>query len=506
MTRCLASVFALFVVTSAPATGQLRIDPCGGAVGTNVRYDIGGGKAGAPFLFLTSTQRGFLPLSLIDPRDTRALGVGIELLGLLFVGQLDASGEATFSLPLPNDTGLVGRALLHQALTVPGQTSLFDAVSEVVVVPFERGGAFRQSATEAREARAFHTILPVADERYLVVGGGSGTLFFPAAWKSTEIFDPATRTFSAGPSLTVERALHTQTRLPDGRYLIAGGVDKANNTLASAEIFDPKTNRFTAVAAMPSPRMGHTASLASDGKVIVTGGLTDMSSATNAVTSALRNIHIYDPATNNWTSGPSMRIPRSTHSAIALGNDRFLLIGGITWRQFFFFRIPSISRTCEIYDYASGRSSSTGSMASARALFGATRLKNGRVLVAGGLTGDITAGGQTFASCELFDATTGRWSATGALGNGRAQPMALTLADERFAVLGGGSGNLFGPLPIKACEAYDEAMGKWVALPDLVTPRLTGAATVLRSCGVLVVGGGTGPQAVTVKTHEVLVR
>jgi Kelch motif len=75
----------------------------------------------------------------------------------------------------------------------------------------------------------------------------------------------------------------------------------------------------------------------------------------------------------------------------------------------------------------SGNWSPTGSMSTARAVHTATRLADGRVLVAGGDRGapfyDATA------SAERFDPTSGTWATTGSMATARESHTATVLAD-----------------------------------------------------------------------------
>ena len=48
----------------------------------------------------------------------------------------------------------------------------------------------------------------------------------------------------AGALLT-KRTGHSATLLPDGRVLVAGGIDDLDMTLATAELFDPSNDTFT---------------------------------------------------------------------------------------------------------------------------------------------------------------------------------------------------------------------------------------------------------------------
>ena len=85
-------------------------------------------------------------------------------------------------------------------------------------------GTFRSTGAPA-EKRALHTATLLPDGRVLVVGGL--TIRDPEGYvglASAEVWDPATETFSPTGSLSVARAWHTATALPDGRVLVVGGA------------------------------------------------------------------------------------------------------------------------------------------------------------------------------------------------------------------------------------------------------------------------------------------
>ena len=121
---------------------------------------------------------------------------------------------------------------------------------------------------ELKAARAGHTATLLRDGRVLIAGGRDAKAN-PLA--SAEIYDPETQTFtllsgnSACPGssgcMTQARAFHTATRLPDGSVLLAFGLNTITATpLGSTDIFDPQTRTF---AAGPGtvPRSGQTATL-----------------------------------------------------------------------------------------------------------------------------------------------------------------------------------------------------------------------------------------------------
>ena len=133
--------------------------------------------------------------------------------------------------------------------------------------------------------------------------------------------------------------------------------------------------------------------------------------------------------------------------------------------------------SAELYDPSSGRWTATGSMATARVAFGATLLADGKVLVAGGI--DIAVYIDQLATAEMYDPSSGRWTATGSMAEGR-RPMATLLTDGKVLVVGDDH--------TRSAELYDPRSGQWAATTSTLVAR-SGTATLLLDGRVLVVGG-----------------
>src|SRR5216684_4158561 len=72
---------------------------------------------------------------------------------------------------------------------------------------------------------------------------------------------------------TVPRFDHTATLLPNGKVLIAGGMERNGLIEPTAELYDPATRAFTFLGRMKSPHgWGSSAVLLKNGKVLIVGG------------------------------------------------------------------------------------------------------------------------------------------------------------------------------------------------------------------------------------------
>lgn len=130
------------------------------------------------------------------------------------------------------------------------------------------------SVTEMRESRAFHSATRLRDGRVLIVGGHSGR---NAVLRSAEIYDPRTGKTEPTGQLTVPRYKHAAVLLHDDRVLVIAGSGpgpRETARYASSEIFDPATGTFSPGPALRAPRykIPDAAVVTSADHVVVAGG------------------------------------------------------------------------------------------------------------------------------------------------------------------------------------------------------------------------------------------
>lgn len=160
-----------------------------------------------------------------------------------------------------------------------------------------------------------------------------------------------------------------------GEVLISGG-EKGTTVWQTAETFDPITLKFTATSGnMSTPRMCHTSTRLANGKTLVAGGLKQFNGGT------LASADLYTPSTGTFAAIP-MVVQRAEHRAAMLKDGTVLVLGGLSNNL-------TPTNTAEVYDPAVGANgtfASVGSMATNRVDPTATLLSNGRVLVTGETT------------------------------------------------------------------------------------------------------------------------
>ncbi len=465
---------------------------------------------------------------------------------VLVVGGVGSNGQPLSSAEVYDPSGNAGAgswtptASLADARSAHTASALGDEISgtsdpRVLVVGGVGAGGSRLASAEMynagngtwtradplANARAFHTAGVLSDGS-VVVAGGSGP--GGQALASVELFRPASGRWTPIGSLATPRSAHRATVLLDGRLLMAGGNGPGGVRLASAELYRPSLtdDHWAPTASMRTARSAHTATLLPNGEVLVAGGQTSFDNFRTVGPGCcniapLASAELYHPASGTWTETGSLGRARSFDTATLLQGSpaqcasncgKVLVAGG-----FGAVEPPGPTgnavalASAELYDPATGRWTTTGSMSGARGWHTATMLENGKVLVAGGSSSPVA--GNAIDTAEIYDPVTGTWTPTGSLKVGglpnktgpqgaREVPAAALLSGSpaqcgnncgKVLVVGGTGGFGSGP-SFSSAELYDPATGTFRRTADLAESRQPYENATRLLNGSVLVGGG----------------
>jgi hypothetical protein len=331
-------------------------------------------------------------------------------------------------------------------------------------------------------ARLQHTATLLPSGKVLVAGGGNGPDLIDGYWvvDQAELFDPATASFS--PAGVVSRDGHTETLLPDGDMLLAGGETGWSGMFpivsGTADLEKATSGLFEPTGSMATGREAHAATLLSDGRVLITGGVIPS-------WHALQEAELYNPVSDIFATAATMNVARAGHTATLLANGKVLVAGGS-------YQIGGDS--AELFDPATGLFTLTGRMTAARSSHTATLLPNGKVLIAGG----NVIGAET-ATTEIYDPATGLFTPTGSMAIPRIWHTATLLPDGTVLIAGGYTRVGGNNSETATTEIYDPAIGSFTSGATMKQGRSSHSATLLPDGRVLFVGG---PRATTELTLQ----
>ena len=189
--------------------------------------------------------------------------------------------------------------------------TLYVSVIVAQSAEFTKGPNLNAARMEARSMK-------FADGRVAVFGGhGYGFVRL----NTVGIYNPSSNTFSE-VSLQDYRDFSGIARLQDGKIFLAGGMssDLGVGQLASTEIFNPATNTSTAGPSMPYVKTMATAATLKDGKVLIVGCWYDNTSATYA--------SIYDPVQNTIVSSSAVGELRANPCIVSTDDGKALVFAG----------------------------------------------------------------------------------------------------------------------------------------------------------------------------------
>ena len=137
------------------------------------------------------------------------------------------------------------------------------------------------------------------------------------------------------------RGKHTATLLNSGKVLVFGGYPGDYTGLIDPELYDPATDSWSFASAKSGGGAvltnfyHHTATLLKTGQVLMVGGETyATANAVDAVQSYLKGVELYDPISNTWTIQNHTIDFRVNHTATLLPSGKVLVAGGDTGDEY----------------------------------------------------------------------------------------------------------------------------------------------------------------------------
>jgi hypothetical protein len=313
----------------------------------------GGNNSTSPALNTAELYSAGTFILLTAPMETSRTSLTGTLLGngsVLVAGGLNAGGNSVNSV----ETYLNGAFTLDpNAMSTPrdSHTATLLPNGNVLIAGGENGignnlntaeiyhaadGTFSAPITMTSAHVAHTATLFTSGPRQgkvLIVGGdvlGEGTNI---PTNVAELYDPVANTFTATGPLNVARANHVAVLLPNGKVLIAGGVNGSNQAEVSAELYDPVAQTFSFTGPLGSAQSSPAAVLLANGQVLVLGG-TGTAGQDN-------QSQMYNPVSGTFSTILGMVSPRADFPVVTLSDGTLLITGG--------FAAPSSITNAEIY-------------------------------------------------------------------------------------------------------------------------------------------------------------
>jgi hypothetical protein len=250
-------------------------------------------------------------------------------------------------------------------------------------------------------------------------------------------------------------------------------------------------------------RVGQAATLLQDGRVFITGGMRRLAPQQEDV---LSTAEIYDPTLGTHRlildkSGNPLKMMapsgRAYHTATTLRDGKVLIAGGVGLLAEGNNFVKRPLQSAELFDPEKGIFLSSSIIGVERAHHTATLLTTGEVLVTGGAsyTSGVISGYNDTA--DLYDPVTNSWQRiSGKMAVARAFHQAVLLDPEtaRGSVLVVGGENEAGP--VKSMDIYDPQMKKFNAAVSMSKKRSHHCSVLLSDGNVLIAGGVTEGGAV----------
>jgi len=272
--------------------------------------------------------------------------------------------------------------------------------------------------------------------------------------------------------MQTERWLHSAVELANGEILVTGGDGFYEGKNNICEIYNPQTDTWRNTDTMTVKRWEHASILLNDGRVLVIGGEDELS------------CEIFNPITEKWTLTDSLLLNRRDEPRIAkLQNGNILITGGSRRTGV---GKEEIFTSCEVFDIQSEKWIKVADMNYSRKSHTITTLKDGRVLVTGGIGKRDTLDTMT-EICEIYNPTINQWVLGDTIKIAHYNHSALLLNNGNVFIA---SGEIKGDSYFtEICELYDPNIDKWSFAGGLTQYHPSNSSFQISDSTVIVVGG-----------------
>ena len=251
----------------------------------------------------------------------------------------------------------------------------------------------------------------------------------------------------------------------NGRIYAIGG----DGFTTATQEYDPATNSWTQGVPMPSGRIYHSA-CAVNGKVYILGGTTN---SADPFVGRIAAVHMYDPATGNWTHVSEIPTPNALAAACVF-DGKIYVMGDFSGRS-----------TVQQYDPATNTWTPKRPMPTGRGALSASAV-GARIYAIGGTVGAPDYVG--LSTVEVYYPATDSWATRNPMPTPR-WGLTTSVVDGKIYAIGG-ENNLDEPVPgPSTVEVYDPLTGFWSTAPDMPTKRRAHRSCVVD--GKIYVMGGT---------------
>lgn len=277
-------------------------------------------------------------------------------------------------------------------------------------------------------AKLQHQSQMISNGKVVAFGGNNANASSYVVYNNSEIYNPATGTWSATGNLLRARTHHASVLLSNGNILAMAGKTVNGDKIASCEIYNTTAGTWSYTDSLPAAQSDGKALVLNNTNVLYVGGV------------GSTDCYLYNQTSNTWTTTGSLTTSRQNgFSLVKLADGRVLAAGG------------NSQTSAEIYDPSTGIwTLTTGNMSVNHNFNQSILLSNNKVLIAGGDGTKVS---------EVFDPATGLFTTAGNMLQYASGCPMITLTNGRILIFG--IGNLFNPTDKQCLQVFNPTTNSW---------------------------------------------